>query len=269
MQRFAGPAHLVAADLLWGPNRIWPRDKASEHTLPWQTAEGGHIGILGAGLGAWGCTVKQLAPTANITEFDWRSDVARWRIEREPNQEVAVDGITFHEINPGALLPPPARCNCILGVEPIFVQTGSSMLNWARLALASGGTMVLEEIAIDNASMVEREAQSRMMVRTSDGAQWLRLDEQKGMIRRNGFLLGKVRERTGAHLRALQQTMDLAMQRLEPLNEAIKHAPSLKNVADHFNCELNAAKNRLKALEQGALAVYRIEVIKPRAEELI
>ncbi len=129
--------------------------------------------------------------------------------------------------------------------------------------------MVLEELTADTPSPSARGVRNGWMARGGQSAQWLRIDEMEATLRRNGFILGKVRERTGAHLRALRLELDEVGQRLEPLNKAIKQVPSLKKVADHFNCELNAAKNRLVALEQGTLAVYRIEVIKPRADELI
>ncbi len=268
---YAGPAHLVAASLLWGAGRLWPRDEVSEGALPWQAGDGTSIGILGAGLGAYGSVVRSQVPTATVTEFDWRSDVARWRMEQDQasRAETTSTEKIFYEINPGILLPPPMRCSCLIGAEPVFAQTGSSLLLWARLALVSGGTMVLEELAVDTPKPPSKEIHNGWMARSGQNAQWLRLDEQEAVLRRNGFIFGKIRERTGAHLRALNLTLDMAEQRLEPLNEAIKLVPSLQNVADHFNCERNAAKNRLKALEHGALAVYRIEVIKPRADELI
>lgn len=266
LRRFEGPAHLVAANLLWGPDRLWPRDEAIERALPWQAGEGTHIGILGAGLGAWGKVVAEQVPTATITEFDWRSDVSRWRIERE---KASAAQNAFYEINLGVILPPPVRCSCILAVEPIFAQSGDSLLRWARLALESGGTLVLEELATDTPTQPAREVRNGWMARDTQNAQWLRIDEQEGLLRRNGFILGKIKERTGAHLRALRLALETAEERYAPLKTAIKQASSLKNVADHFNCELKAAKNRLKALERGALAVYRIEVIKPRADELI
>ena len=266
LDQYKGPAHLVAANLLWGPDRLWPYDKASEKALPWQAGEGTHIGILGASLGAWGRNVADQVPTATITEFDWRTDVSRWRLERDRAQAAEQ---TFYEVNLGVLLPPPVRCSCLLGVEPIFAQAGSSLLRWARLALEPGGALVLEELAIDSPAMPAREVRNGWMVRGSAGAQWLKLDEQESILRRNGFALGNVRERTGAHLRAIRLALDEAEERYETLSKAMKRSPSLKNVADHFKCEWKTAKNRLKALERGALAVYRIEVIKPRADELI
>ncbi|PHS22537.1 MAG: hypothetical protein COA85_11345 [Robiginitomaculum sp.] len=264
--RYKGPAHLVAANLLWGPGRLWPHDEASENALPWQAGEGTHIGILGASLGAWGQSVARQVPTASITEFDWRSDVSRWRLEQDRAQ---ASDQTFYEVNLGVLLPPPVRCSCLLGVEPVFAQAGSSLLRWARLALEPGGTLILEELAIDSATLPAREVRNGWMVRGSASAQWLRLDEQESILRRNGFTLGNVRERTGAHLRAMRLALDKAEDQYEALSKAMKQSRSLKNVADHFKCEWNTAKNRLKALERGALAVYRIEVIKPRTDELI
>ncbi|PHS28723.1 MAG: hypothetical protein COA84_00595 [Robiginitomaculum sp.] len=263
---FSGPPDLVAAHLLWGPNRLWPQDVVSENSLPWQAGEGTRIGILGASLGGWADVVANKVPTAEITEFDWRPDVSRWRLERD--RALQTDK-TFHEVNMGVMLPPPIRCGCMLGVEPIFTQAGADLLRWARLALEPGGTLILEELATDSPTLPLREIKNGWMARSGAGAQWLRLDEQEAILRRNGFVLGPIRERTGAHLRALRKALDEAEQRLEPLQKAMKQAPELKSVADHFNCEQKAAKNRLKALERGALAVYRIEVIKPRADELI
>ncbi len=264
--QFKGPAPLVAANLLWGPDRLWPYDEASENALPWQAGEGTHIGILGASLGAWGRNVADQVPTATVTEFDWRADVSRWRLERDRAQSPEQ---TFYEVNLGVLLPPPVRCSCLLGVEPVFAQAGSSLLRWARLALEPGGTLILEELAVDSPALPAREVRNGWMVRGLPSAQWLRLDEQESILRRSGFTLGSVRERTGAHLRAMRLALDKAEERYEALAKAMKQSPSLKNVADHFKCEWNTAKNRLKALERGALAVYRIEVIKPRADELI
>jgi hypothetical protein len=266
LDQYKGPAPLVAANLLWGPDRLWPHDEASENALPWQAGEGTHIGVLGASLGAWGQSVARQVPTATITEFDWRADVSRWRLERD---RAAASEQTFYEVNMGVLLPPPVRCSCILGAEPVMAQVGSSLLRWARLALEPGGTLILEELIIDTPTLPAREVRNSWMVRGTPNAQWLRLDEQEGILRRNGFSLGNVRERTGAHLRAMRLALDKAEERYESLAQAMKQSPSLKNVADHFKCEWNTAKNRLKALERGALAVYRIEVIKPRADELI
>jgi hypothetical protein len=265
-QRFCGPPDLVAANQLWGPGRLWPRDEASEASIPWQAGEGARIGILGASLGGYGKTIASRVPTASISEFEWRSDIARWRTERGEEQASAS---IFHELNVSVLLPPPVRSTCILAVEPVIAQTGDALVKWARLALEAGGTLILEELTTDSPSKPIREISNSWLARTSQNGQWLRLDEQESLLRKNGFILGKVRERTGAHLRALRLALDLADERMEPLKAAIKHAPELQKVADHFNCERNAAKSRLKALEHGALAVYRIEVIKPRAEELI
>ncbi len=263
---FDGPPDLVAAELFWGRGRLWPRDEAGESVLPWQAAEGANIGILGAGLGAWGEIVANRVPTATVSEFDWRSDVSRWRVARA--QEMA-ENTSFIEINLGVLLPPAVRCSCVLAVEPILAQAGTAALRWSRMALEAGGTLILEELTTDTQVPPSRELKNGWMTRPGADSQWLRLDEQESLLRRNGFILGKIKERTGAQLRALQLSLDEAEQRLEPLNEAIKHAPELKIVANHFNCERMSAKNRLKALENGALAVYRIEVIKPRADELI
>jgi hypothetical protein len=265
-QPFCGPPDLVAANQLWGPGRLWPRDEASEASIPWQAGEGARIGILGAGLGGYGKTIATRVPTASVSEFEWRSDIARWRTEIGSDQDSAS---SFYELNTNVLLPPPVRSTCILAVEPIIAQAGDALVKWARLALESGGTLILEELTTDSPSKPSRESSNSWLARTSQNGQWLRLDEQESLLRKTGFIIGKVRERTGAHLRALRMALDLADERIEPLNAAINHAPELQKVADHFNCERNAAKSRLKALEHGALAVYRIEVIKPRAEELI
>ncbi len=271
---YSGPAHLVAANLLYGLDRLWPVDAAAEKSLPWQAAEGECIGVLGAGLGAYAANVAKQVPTASVYEFDWRADVARWRIERMAGESdglpvPAATNSTFYELNSGGLLPPPSQCGCILSVEPVFAQNGDSLLRWARMALEYAGTFILEEICTDTVAAPSIEKKRSWMARDDSKGQWLNLEEQKAILRRNGFHLGKIRERTGAQLRSLRECLDTAEERMGDLQEAIKRAPSLQSVADHFNCEQKAAKNRLKALEHGALAVYRMEVIKPRADELI
>lgn len=274
LKKYAGPAHLVAANLFYGDDRLWPKDEEAEKQLPWQASEGACIGILGAALGTYAAGIAAKLPTASIYEFDWRSDVARWRVKRAAAQAGAgaPDGDSkpgFYELNTHGLLPPPVQCASVLSVEPVLVQAGDALLRWTRMALEYGGTLVLQELCTDTGAPPSFEKQKSWMARGNASGQWLSLSEQKTLLRRNGFHIGKTRERTGAQLLSLRSCLTLAEERIETLNKAVKIAPSLQSVADHFNCERKAAKNRLIALEQGALAVYRMEVIKPRAGELI
>ncbi len=267
-RRYQGPAPLVAAELLWGKGRLWLEDKAGEKALHWQAAKSETIGVLGAGLGGRPAQIAAQVPTASVLEFDWRADVLKWRKARLP-QEGREEARPCYEVNIGMAMPPPRRCQCMISAEPLFAQTGTSLLAWARSALEAGGVLVLEELVNDGTRPPSKEQRHGWLSRDSGHGQWLRLEEQSNLLRRHGLVIGKVKERTGAQLRALKMALESSTAEKEALDQAIKLAPELKTVADHFNCEQKAAKNRLKALEHGALAVYRIEVIKPRADELI
>ena len=267
-KRYRGPAPLVAAELFWGRGRLWLEDEAGETALHWQAAKADNVGVLGAGLGGRAIRLATQVPTASLYEFDWRPDVLKWRNGRAARTE-GQETVSCYEVNIGMALPPPRRCMCMIGAEPLFAQTGPGLLSWARSALESGGVLVLEELVSDSTSPPTKELRNSWLSRDSGAGQWLRLEEQSNVLRRYGFVIGKIKERTGAHLRALKMVLETATEAKEALDEAINLAPDLKNVADHFNCERKAAKNRLKALEHGVLAVYRLEVIKPRADELI
>ncbi len=267
-KRYQGPAPLVAAELLWGKNRLWLEDEAGEAALHWQAAKSENIGVLGAGLGGRANRIAAQVPTASVFEFDWRADVLQWR-NAKSKQDAGQESRICYEVNIGMALPPPKRCMCMIGAEPLFAQTGTKLLRWARTALEAGGVLVLEELVNDSVTPPTKERCTSWLSRDTGHGQWLRLEEQSNVLRRHGLVIGKVKERTGAHLRALKMALESSAAEKEALDQAIKLAPELKSVADHFSCEQKAAKNRLKALEHGALAVYRIEVIKPRADELI
>jgi len=64
----------------------------------------------------------------------------------------------------------------------------------------------------------------------------------------------------------LRKSLSTAHKSQLDLEGAIKLAPILEPLRKYFALEVETAKKRLNTLEKGAVAVYRYQVIKQRAD---
>ncbi len=273
---YEGPADLVAAQVAWGEDMLWPslilpqiKPDITQNGVPGDALRG----LLAAGLGGYGHAFEKHHDVDALFEFDWRTPIHAWRAKKNTNHAKknlrhSIDHPALvQEINLNTPFILAGQFASIYLAEPVLTLQGPAPLPWIRLALMRGGRFLVDEMVLDAPSRHLDPGEWTPAWRRR--AVWKKLDEQLDSIRTSGFQVWQNNEQTGPYLLHLRRSIEDAQMRGEALFKAINIAPELENVGKLFKSELKAAKKRLIALERGVIAVYRIEAVKPRAEELI
>lgn len=265
LSKYAGPPEWTGAGVAWGAGRVAPCASDLEQRTPqyFSLSSEQILGVLGAGLGG---------PVANISRdmrcfvhgFDWRPgiDVPAGEFVRNSRKlaKAAVHSIMLDQV-----IPPARRLHGLVAVEPVLTMASDAMVDWMRMGLEPESRIVLEEPSREPGHG-SGLSHPWFADRRNDECTWMDRGQREAMLKRNGFKVIKVRETTGSMLRQLRTVIQDAQHRGTELRQAMEIAPVLETVFDSFTEQLELAKNRLHALENGEIAVYRYFAIKQRAE---
>lgn len=265
LQKYAGPPEWSGASVAWGPGRVSPHatdleDRAAQY---FSLSHDQILGVLGAGGGG---PVARVAGSLGsfVHGYDWRSGLDIQANEYVRDRQ-ALPKAGVHAFSLEAASPPVRRLHGLLVVEPVMTLASNTVIDWMRMSLEPDARIVLEEpsrepghgAAPGHAWFIDNDHRDYS---------WMDRGEREAVLKRNGFQVMKVRETTGSMLRNLRTVLQGAQLRGEELRQAMEIAPVLEEVFDSFNEQLELAKNRLRALENGEIAVYRYFAIKQRAE---
>ncbi len=265
LAQYSGDPALVAAHAAWGSGRLWPADPGFEQRAcrSFQVGSDKIVGVLGSATG--GPVVAMAAHlSCFVFGFDWRSNA------EVPAQEfIKASGvgnkINVRAINLDMVFPLQRKCDGMIAVEPVLTRSQDQVLDWLRLAISGGGQVILEEPSLENQARKAPKGQW-FVDQENDDCFWKTPAEREMALKLAGFSVQRVQETTGVALRALRTAVASTDQAYEELKKATELAPILQPVTDYFIKEINTAKNRLNALENGDVAVYRYTAIKQRAD---
>ncbi|MBL4616948.1 MAG: hypothetical protein JKY46_04580 [Robiginitomaculum sp.] len=262
--KYNGKPSIVARHAIWGKGRVWPQDEAFEKKIPsfFDFTADKVIGVIGCGTGA-----AQLELSAHLSSFihgyDWRPEVEviGSALIKESGKAAK---LRIKEICLETVLAPDTRCHGIIGLEPVLTRAQPRVLDWLRLALVNGGQAVLVEPSLEENDNIAASHWFRDI--ESKNCFWQSPGERSNALKQAGFDVRKVKETTGSYLRSLRKSLSTAHKSQSDLESAIKLAPILEPLRKSFASEVEFAKKRLITLEKGAIAVYRYQVIKQRAD---
>jgi cyclopropane fatty-acyl-phospholipid synthase-like methyltransferase len=262
--KYNGDPSIVAKHAIWGKGRIWPQDQAFEEKIPslFNFTADKIVGVLGCGTGAALLELSQRLPCF-IHGYDWRQGVESAGTELIRNSGKAAK-VRIRSMCLNIVLASDTRCHGIIALEPVLTRAQPKVLDWLRLALVSGGQAVLVEPSLEESN---KSAASHWFKDTrSENCFWQSPGERSNALKQAGFDVRKVKETTGSYLRSMRKALSTAHKSQSELDEAIKLAPILEPLRNFFSLEVESAKNRLRTLETGAVAVYRYQLIKQRAD---
>ncbi|PHR60798.1 MAG: hypothetical protein COA47_06195 [Robiginitomaculum sp.] len=265
LAKYSGDPAIVAAHVAWGGGRLWPADPGFEQRACGSFHVGSDkiVGILGAATG--GPVVAMSAHlSCFVFGFDWRSAA------EVPAQEFikaagAGDKTSVRTINLDTVFPLQRKCEGMIAVEPVLTRSQDHVLDWLRLAISGGGQVILEEPSLEHQEQQVPKGQW-FVDQENENCFWKTPAEREMALKLAGFSVQKVQETTGIALRTLRTAVASTDQAFAELSQATELAPILQPVTEFFKKEVDAAKNRLNALENGDVAVYRYTAIKHRVD---
>jgi hypothetical protein len=263
LAKYSGDPAIVAAHVAWGAGRLWPKDGlfTEKAAASFNLGADRILGVLGCGTGASALSVTKYFP-GFVYGYDWRDEAevpgAEFVKTSSQRSKVVVRTISLETI-----FPPQKKCAGLIAMEPVLTRFEGKVLDWMRLALEMGGQVLLEEPSLDHSTGISA-AKSWFADQGNDSLSWKSPGERKAVLHQAGFGVTRVQETTGLALRALRIAMSQIPRAEQELADAINLAPILEPVREYFTKEVDAAKNRLHALETGEVAVYRYRAIKQR-----
>ncbi|VAW01355.1 hypothetical protein MNBD_ALPHA06-1621 [hydrothermal vent metagenome] len=263
LAKYSGDPAIVAAHAIWGAGRLWPADTAFEQRASgyFNLASDKIVGVLAAGTGAAAIGIANHLPTF-VYGYDWRAlaEVPGTQFVKESGHGAKV---LLRTINLDTVIPAPRKCEGLIAIEPVLTRSQERMLDWLRLSVSGGGQIVLEEPSVDNSSGFDPMANWFADMDNKD-CDWQGPGSRKNALEQAGFSVGRVQETTGGAVRVIREALDGVAAADAEICKAIELAPILEPVREFFEKEVNAARNRLRALESGGVAVYRYRAIKQR-----
>lgn len=265
LRKYAGPAEWAGASVAWGPGRASPCAKELESRVPQYFSLGAEqiLGVLGSGLGG---SVSSIARSVRsfVHGYDWRASIESQASEFARSSHGAPKA-SIHTIMLDSVVPPLRRLHGLVAVEPVLTLSHEAMLDWMRMGLEPDARLVLEEPSLEPGHG-NTPSHSWFTDVPNSECTWMGRGEREAALNHAGFWVIKVRETTGTTLRNMRFAIENAKQRGTELKQAMEIASILEDVFNSFTEQIELAKNRLHALENGEIAVYRYMAIKQRAE---
>ncbi len=264
LAKYSGDPAIIAAHLAWGAGRLWPRNKVFEDKVAgyFKPSADKIIGVLGCGTGGAAVAFAHHIPSF-IYGYDWRknAEIPGTEFVRSSDERAKV---VIRSISLDAVFPLQNRCVGVIVAEPALTRFQDQVLDWLRLALCSGGQVIFEEPSLEHGDAFDPATPWFADMQNED-CTWQSPAERQLALKRAGFVVRQMQETTGVQVLALRTAIQQAQSASAELDEAMELVPILEPVRTQFQKELRAARNRLNALENGDVAVYRYRAIKQRA----
>jgi len=262
LTKYSGEPEIVARHAAWGAGRFWPKDEAFEQRVSrhFQLSADKIIAVLGCGTGASALNIAKHMPTF-VHGYDWRANA---EVTAEALISASGQGakVLVRTIDIDTVFPPKTRSHGLIAIEPVLTYAQPKILDWLGLALISGSTAIFEEPSLEAGN----SKISWFAGQDAEDSFWQNPGERESALQQAGFCVQNIKETTGGAMRALRAAIVKSEIAANELDDAIELAPILEPVRNFFIKEVDAAKNRLHALEVGDVAVYRYQVIKQRTD---
>lgn len=249
-----GDPAIIATELLWGEGRVGPGEAAADVRQTASLAVGSNSSVcwLGVGMAAPAASVAA-ASGAYVTGLEWRDDwLARGR-------EVAAAAglgrrLTCEPMTFDPLSLPDRRFDAFCAMERLNEAPDlAALLDAARGALKDDGLILFIETVSEDEPEEDDASAAPLTV-----AGW------RAMLSQAGFDMRVVEEVTGSAIAREQAAWGRFLRELSVLAEIAAAEPRVRSVLGKVVELLLASQNRLKALEQGDLAVYRFVAARSR-----
>ncbi|MGF1462643.1 MAG: class I SAM-dependent methyltransferase [Maricaulaceae bacterium] len=258
-------AHFLALERLWGKGRIGSVAGAEPAALMHALKLSEETQVLGVGCGLSGLAQGLVkASGAWVTLLDWRVDlaaVARQRVKHARLQKkVMVEPWTE------AGRVSNRRFDAAYSVESMmFMKDKGAVPARVASALKPGARFLVVEPVLDEGGKIEGAAAAFRTAPTSPALwtakQWM---EKLG---RAGLDAQRPEEVTGQAVLELRGAFAKLHKNLAEVADDAKKVESAEGVLRLLALEAEDARDRLRALERGDVAVYRFLAQKPRPDE--